>query len=436
MTKPEAEQTAKDGAAPNPRLGPRPLPLHLMLAVLNWQGSKVALPLLSHGSLPWKAPLSGAAEDLRNALGEVEAGALRRAVEAEADARFRAFLTGVQAYREHPYRRHLSDPPAIWREGASQLLDYGGTAGGPSGGGPSGGGRTGAGGTPLLVVPSLINRAYILDLKARVSLVRWLAKQGFRPFLLDWGRPGEAERAFSLTDYVAGRLERALDAVLAETGAPPRLVGYCMGGLLALALALRREEDLSGLVLLGTPWDFHAEQAAQAGLAAAGLAPLAPLIDAQGELPVAVIQGLFASLDPLLAIRKFAAFSALDPADSKAELFVAVEDWINDGVPLAGPVARECLGGWYGDNATAAGRWRIAGQAVLPARVRLPVLCIVPGNDSIVPPASAMALAEALPTATVRTPPVGHVGMVVSAAAARRVWRPMADWLAMPRADP
>jgi polyhydroxyalkanoate synthase len=41
-----------------------------------------------------------------------------------------------------------------------------------------------------------------------------------------------------------------------------------------------------------------------------------------------------------------------------------------------------------------------------------------------------MALAEALPTATVRTPPVGHVGMVVSAAAARRVWRPMADWLA------
>ena len=424
MAKPDAKQTAKVGAVPNPRLGPRPLPLHLTLAVLNWQSSKAALPLLSQGSLPWKAPLTGAAEDLRNALGEVEAGALRRAVEAEADARFRAFLIGVQAYREHPYRRRLSDPPAIWREGATQLLDYGGKAGGPSGAR-----RKGAGGTPLLIVPSLVNRPYILDLKARVSLVRWLAKQGFRPFLLDWGRPGEAERAFTLTDYVAGRLERALDVVLAETGTPPRLVGYCMGGLLALALALRREEDLSGLVLLATPWDFHAEQADQAGQAAAGLAPLGPLIDAQGELPVDVIQGLFASLDPLLAIRKFAAFSALDPADSKAELFVAVEDWLNDGVPLAGPVARECLGGWYGDNVTAAGRWCIAGQAVLPARVRLPVLCMVPGHDRIVPPASARALAETLPTATVLAPPVGHVGMVVSAAAARRVWRPMADWL-------
>jgi polyhydroxyalkanoate synthase len=418
MAKPEAKQTAKVGAVPNPRLGPRPLPLHLTLAVLNWQSSKAALPLLKQGSLPWKEPLAGAAEELRNALGEVEAGALRGAVEAEADARFRAFLTGVQAYREHPYRRRLADPPAIWREGATRLLDYGGTAGGDR--------RKDGGGTPLLIVPSLINRPYILDLKARVSFVRWLAKQGFRPFLLDWGRPGEAERDFTLTDYVAGRLERALDAVLAETGTPPRLVGYCMGGLLALALALRREADLSGLVLLATPWDFHAEQAC---LAAAGLAPLAPLIDTPGELPVDVIQGLFASLDPLLAIRKFAAFSALDPSDSKAELFVAVEDWLNDGVPLAGPVARECLGGWYGENTTAAGRWRIAGEAVLPARVRLPVLCMLPANDRIVPPASARALAEALPEATVRTPPVGHVGMVVSAAAARRVWSPMADWL-------
>jgi polyhydroxyalkanoate synthase len=55
---------------------------------------------------------------------------------------------------------------------------------------------------------------------------------------------------------------------------------------------------------------------------------------------------------------------------------------------------------------------------------------MVPGHDRIVPPASAGALAEALPIATIRTPPVGHIGMVVSAAAARRVWRPMADWLA------
>ena len=49
-------------------------------------------------------------------------------------------------------------------------------------------------------------------------------------------RRASLERGFSLTDYIAGRLEQALDRVLAEVGGPVVLLGYCMGGLLALAL--------------------------------------------------------------------------------------------------------------------------------------------------------------------------------------------------------
>src|SRR3546814_6860749 len=100
--------------------------------------------------------------------------------------------------------------------------------------------------SPVLVVPSLINRAYVLDLTAERSLLRWLAAHGLRPLLLDWGRPGAEERDFTLTDYIAGRLERALDALRAEEAAPPVLLGYCMGGLLALGLA-RSEEHTSEL---------------------------------------------------------------------------------------------------------------------------------------------------------------------------------------------
>src|SRR3546814_17470322 len=101
------------------------------------------------------------------------------------------------------------------------------------------GGRRG--GIPVLVVPSLFNRGYILDLSAGRSFLRWLADQGFRPFLVDWDSPGEAERRFDLTDYVAGRLEAALNVVLDATGGRPvAVLGYCMGGLLALALAQRR----------------------------------------------------------------------------------------------------------------------------------------------------------------------------------------------------
>src|SRR5690606_25917063 len=117
-------------------------------------------------------------------------------------------------------------------------------------------------------------------LSARASLMRWLAGQGFRPYLVDWGAPGAEERQFDLTAYVAARLEPALDAALAASGRKPAVIGYCMGGLLALALALRRAPDIAGLACLATPWDFHAERADQARLLGAGLPFLEPLLAA------------------------------------------------------------------------------------------------------------------------------------------------------------
>jgi polyhydroxyalkanoate synthase len=153
-------------------------------------------------------------------------------------------------------------------------------------------------------------------------------------------------------------------------------------------------------------------------------------MEACGELPVDSVQSLFASLDPQLVARKFVAFSRLDPASPKATAFVALEDWLNDGVPLAAPVARECLGGWYGENTPARGTWRIAGRPVDPSRLALPSLCVIPAQDRIVPPASARALAGKVPGTEIMTPRLGHIGMVVSAGAGEQVWRPLRDWLA------
>ncbi|WP_319633516.1 alpha/beta fold hydrolase [Pelagibius marinus] len=337
--------------------------------------------------------------------------------------RMAALAAGLEAYRHHPYHRDLPDPPVLWQEGSCRLLDYGALP-------ELEGAAAEAGGPSVLVVPSLINRAYVLDLTAERSFLRWLARQGLRPLLMDWGRPGAEERGFTLTDYIAGRLERALDALRAEEkGRAPLVMGYCMGGLLALGLALRRQHDLAGLVLLATPWDFHAENAPHSRMAAATLPLAAPLLELSGEMPVDLLQALFASLDPHLVVRKFLAFGRLDPDSPKARDFVALEDWLNDGVPLAAPVARECLGQWYGENATAAGRWRLAGSVVDPGRLSLPTLCVVPAQDRIVPPASAMALAEAIPGAECLCPEAGHIGMVVGARAEKAVWQPLLTWI-------
>lgn len=141
------------------------------------------------------------------------------------------------------------------------------------------------------------------------------------------------------------------------------------------------------------------------------------------------IQTLFFILDPFTAERKFIRFATLDPEGNDARSFVALEDWINDGVPLAIEVARSCVRSWYRDNEPGRGLWRVAGRLVRPQALRRPALVVVPSRDRIVPPGSAEPLAASLGTATILRPPLGHVGMMSAARAPDMLWTPIANWL-------
>lgn len=324
-----------------------------------------------------------------------------------------ALLKGIAAYRRHPWQRDLVDPPTIWAEGSTQLLDYG----------P-------ADGVPLFVVPSLVNRAYVLDLMPGHSMLRYLAAAGIRPLLLDWGFPGEIERQFSLSDYIAGRLERALEFAVALTGGSKiALCGYCMGGLMTVAAAERRPDLVARLVLLAAPWDFWATGAQQAKDVAALLPALEPAFSFGGTMPVDALQILFSMLDPGSVAAKYRDFGRQDQASARARMFVAMEDWLNDGIPLVAPVARETLGHWYGANTPAGGTWRVLGLPVRPENLRLPCFVAAPGRDRIVPPESARALAHAIPGAELHVPPAGHIGMVAGSTAKAALWERLAGWL-------
>jgi poly(3-hydroxyalkanoate) synthetase len=398
-----------DPLIPGPlkRRGPRPLTLHLMLAMLRSSGWPDGLPNSNGASPSWSA---AAVEMLARLAAQMASGAAMPQPPPAAFHQHSTLIGGIAAYRRHPWARTLPDPPDIWREGGSRMLDYGGA------------------GPAILFVPSLVNRAYVLDLMPDRSMLRWLAARDVRPLLLDWGWPGPVERRFTLTDYIAGRLERAL---IAARGVHPRLLiaGYCMGGLLAVAAAQRRPDLVSGLALLATPWDFHAEGVAGPAALARTLPALEPAMGFTGTLPVDVIQVLFAMLDPAAIAEKFRGFARLDQASDRARLFVALEDWLNDGVPLAAPVARECIAGWYGENTPARGQWRVAGLPVNPGTLSLPSFVAIPARDRIVPPDSAMPLAGAIPNAVVHRPNAGHVGMTAGAKAEVALWGPLRDWI-------
>ena len=139
----------------------------------------------------------------------------------------------------------------LWHEGTTRLLDYGSSAAGPA----------------VMVVPSLINRYYVLDLLPERSFLRHLAGSGLRPLVIDWGAPGAAERGLDLTGYIAsvstGRRRRGAKRRRSD-GASRLLHGRAVrrGGGVAAPAAL------ACLALLATPWDFHAGRGAAAQLLA------------------------------------------------------------------------------------------------------------------------------------------------------------------------
>jgi polyhydroxyalkanoate synthase len=419
---------------PPERRGPRPLLLHLTLSMMR---SSVTLAGQTSVTLAGQTSVTLAGQTSVTLAGMLPAGKsnislaawmnskpgspnwsppnqspgaagaaqppLPSAIAAEA-----AFLAGIQAWRAHPWRRDLPDKPECWREGTARLLDYGGE------------------GVTVLFVPSLVNRWTVLDLMAGHSMLRWLAEHGVHPLLLDWGKP---EPSFTLTDHIAGRLVRAMDAARRQTGGPIVLAGYCMGGTFATAAAALRPDLVSGLVLLAAPWDFHAGDIERLHKLTAACATMEPLLRDAATVPVDLLQTLFALDDPAAVAEKFRRFGHLDQASATALLFVALEDWLNDGVPLSGTTARECLRDWYRDNLPMRGEWRVAGLTIDPASIQVPAFVATPRRDRIVPPESARPLARLLPNATPLEPDSGHVGMTAGRTARTVLWEPLCDWL-------
>ncbi|MEZ8052940.1 class I poly(R)-hydroxyalkanoic acid synthase [Vibrio atlanticus] len=85
--------------------------------------------------------------------------------------------------------------------------------------------------TPLLIVPPFINKYYILDLREKNSMVRWLLEQGHSVFMMSWRNPGEAQKDTEFGDYVTEGVVKAVSAIEDITGKEQiNAAGYCIGG--------------------------------------------------------------------------------------------------------------------------------------------------------------------------------------------------------------
>ena len=265
-----------------------------------------------------------------------------------------------------------------------------------------------------MLVPSLINPPNILDLDDDASLAAALAANGRHALLLDWG-PAADRAELSISDHV----EQLLVPLLGKLGEPAALVGYCLGGTMAIAAANRVKVER--VATLAAPWHF----AAYPDSSRAALTDLwngvHAAADAFGRLPMEVLQAAFWALDPERTVAKFARFSKLDPNSAEARRFVALEDWANEGEPLPLPAARELIEDMFGADLPGSGRWMVGGRAMSDA-LDVPALHFTAADDRIAPAAT-------VPAGPSQAVPSGHVGMIVGRKARETLHAPLARWL-------
>ncbi len=286
-------------------------------------------------------------------------------------------------------------------------------------------------GAPLVMVPSLINRYYILDLMPGRSLVEYLVGQGFDVYMIDWGRPGPEDRYTSFDEYLAGLLDRAVRCAARLAGSPrASLLGYCMGGTFTAIYAALRPERVQALCALAAPIDFS--QAGLLGLwSAARYLDADRLVDSLGNIPWPLLQATFHMLVPTLTAQKLLfLYDKLGDADF-ADNFLSLESWGNDNVSFPGECFRRYIKDLYQENLLCQGGLYVAGERIELSRVRCPVVNVVALGDHIVPEACATPLTTLAGTSdkALWRRPGGHIGAIVSRSASRELWPALAAWL-------
>ena len=393
------------------------LPLHLTLAMLPLLISKIPSSSLNGVSCSLSRPLAGlvpnALHELQQSLHEIhENQKLAQAVETEAKKRASEFVHALNIYKTSPYHREVGEAQTVHTIGSARLLSFGYNEHAPV----------------VLLIPSLINRYYILDLTKKLSFARFLAEQNLRVYVVDWGSPSHFEREFNCALYVTEILIPMLEHLRHTSSNSVTLGGYCMGGIFALAAASIRPDLVDKIAFFATPWDFSSAAFPRFELSKQDISQLRAYIYSSGNVSAEFIHTLFHWTNPYTFQSKLREFAVMQNTQSIQD-FMAIEHWVNDGVAMTQKVAEDCLIHWTQDNQPFQLKWRVGGQVIDPAKITIPSFLVAPYHDTIVPSDCALPLADKLPDCHIVKPKTGHIGMMVGRERKSALWNNFAKWV-------
>ena len=285
---------------------------------------------------------------------------------------------------------------------------------------------------PILIVYALINRPYILDLQPDRSVIRTLLDNGYDVYMIDWGEPSNLDRSLTLDDYVNRYIDNCVDEVRHRSGQDAiNILGYCMGGTMSTMYAALEPEKVHTLALMAAGLCFAGDSGVLELWGAEDYYDPEKVTDTFGNVPAEFLDVGFALMDPVQNyVTKYVRFYENMEDEDFVENFARMEEWLGDGIDVAGETYNEFIRDIYQENKLMNNELYLGGEHVDIGNIQMPVLQIVAEYDHLIPPEASKPFNDVLATddKTIMEFPTGHIGMSVSSRSHAELWPDVCDW--------
>lgn len=287
---------------------------------------------------------------------------------------------------------------------------------------------------PVLLIPPLMVKPFIFDLHPGRSLVAFLLQRGFQVYLIDFGEPDDADAYVTLDHYVLDWIPAACRAVKADAHTRElSLLGYCMGGLFALAhTAANMDRSVRNIVSIGAPVDAN-KMGLFAWMAKLAGGQVETLTRRIGNVPGGLSSAAFRLLTPMKNVTRYADLFMNMWDHEYVNGFDAMNEWIKQFIDYPQNAFQQFVRDFIQHNKLVKGNLRFGRKVADLRRVKASLLVFAGRHDQIAPTAAVHAVLDAVGSTdkTFHLVDGGHMGVFAGAHAPERVWEPTAKWLAL-----
>ncbi len=284
---------------------------------------------------------------------------------------------------------------------------------------------------PILLIPSFINRHYILDLLPEKSLLQFYLNSGFEVFLLNWGEPEEEDKLINFETLFDLHLDYLFSSIKLEAKTSQfHIVGQCLGGNIGLIYSLLKPENVASISLLTTPIDFDFGGKLKDWSRHHTL-DLEKFIEARGNAPWLWMQMGFLGMKPTQIFLKYKKFLKKRNDLQFKRHFLALETWSFDNINVRGQFFLTLIQEFYRSNAWLADGFNLNGKKLMVADLKIPIAVLNAEDDHIVPLECTLQKSH-IPKCKdfkIWNSHGGHIGALIGSASQKIIWPDMLKWI-------